>query len=100
MRNQEKSKYCSWFYSLEFPVERPAGPEAYPTYATYAYERMMPKLNTADPGLREYLCNVGRYWIEAFGVDGWRLDVASEVDDGFWRAFPRRLPRPQSRTPC
>ena len=30
---------------------------------------------------------MGRYWIEAFGVDGWRLDVASEVDDGFWRAF-------------
>ena len=87
VRNQEKSKFCSWFYGLEFPVERPSDPEAYPTYATYAYERMMPKLNTANPEVRDYLCGVGRYWIEAFDVDGWRLDVASEADDGFWRAF-------------
>ena len=87
VRNQEKSKYRDWFYGLEFPVERPACPEAYPTYATYAYERMMPKLNTANPQVRDYLCGVGRYWIEEFGVDGWRLDVASEADDGFWRAF-------------
>ena len=37
--------------------------------------------------MRDYLCGVGRYWIEEFDVDGWRLDVASEADDGFWRAF-------------
>lgn len=87
VRNQERSRYRDWFYGLSFPVERPADPEAYPGYVTYAYERMMPKLNTANAEVREYFCGVGQYWIEAFGVDGWRLDVASEVDDGFWRAF-------------
>ena len=87
VKNQERSRYCDWFYGLSFPVERPADPEAYPGYVTYAYERMMPKLNTANAEVREYLCGVGQYWIEEFGVDGWRLDVASEVDDGFWRAF-------------
>lgn len=87
LRNQERSRFRDWFYSLRFPVERPEDPDAYPTYAAYAYERMMPKLNTSNPELREYLCNVGRYWVKEFDADGWRLDVASEVDDGFWRAF-------------
>lgn len=87
VRNQEQSEYCDWFYHLEFPVERPETPEMYPTYACFAYERMMPKLDTANPKVREYFCKVGRYWVEEFGIDGWRLDVASEVDDGFWRAF-------------
>ena len=87
VKNQERSRYRDWFYGLSFPVERPADPEAYPGYVTYAYERMMPKLNTANAEVREYFCGVGQYWIEEFGVDGWRLDVASEVDDGFWRAF-------------
>lgn len=91
VRNQEKSKYCKWFYHLEFPVERPETPELYPTYACFAYERMMPKLDTANPEVRDYFCRVGRYWVEKFGVDGWRLDVASEVDDGFWRAFRKAV---------
>lgn len=91
IRNQERSEYRDWFYSLKFPVERPESPETYPSYACFAYERMMPKLNTANPAVRDYFCRVGRYWVEAFGIDGWRLDVASEVDDGFWRAFRKAV---------
>ena len=91
IRNQEKSKYCDWFYHLEFPVTRPEDPQSYPDYACFAYERMMPKLNTANPDVREYLCNVGQYWIEKYDIDGWRLDVASEVDNRFWRVFRDRV---------
>ena len=47
----------------------------------------MPKTNTADPYLRQYFCDVGVYWIREFDIDGWRLDVANELDDGFLRAF-------------
>lgn len=91
IKNQENSPYRDWFYHLEFPVERPAAPEEYPTYGCFAYERMMPKLDTANPEVRDYFCRVGRYWVREFHVDGWRLDVASEVDDGFWRAFRRAV---------
>ena len=87
VRNQEQSKYKDWFYHLEFPVVRPDDPEAYPTYACFGYERMMPKLDTANPQVRDYFAGVGAYWVREFGIDGWRLDVASEVDDGFWRIF-------------
>lgn len=87
VRNQERSQYKDWFYHLEFPVVRPDDPEAYPAYACFGYERMMPKLDTANPQVRDYFSQVGAYWVREFHIDGWRLDVASEVDDGFWRAF-------------
>ena len=58
-----------------------------PGYACFAYEPKMPKLNTANPEVQEYFARVGRYWIERFHVDGWRLDVANEVDKNFWRRF-------------
>lgn len=91
VRNQEQSRYKDWFYYLEFPVVRPADSETYPTYACFGYERMMPKLNTANPEVRDYFAGVGAYWVREFGIDGWRLDVASEVDDGFWRIFRRAV---------
>ncbi len=91
VRNQERSQYCDWFYHLKFPVRRPESPEMEPPYACFAYERMMPKLNTANPAVRDYFCRVGRFWMEEYGIDGWRLDVASEVDDGFWRAFRKTV---------
>lgn len=91
VRNQEKSEYRDWFYRLSFPVTRPQDPEDYPGYACFAYERMMPKLDTSNPKVRDYLCGVGRYWLREFDIDGWRLDVASEVNDGFWRDFRRAV---------
>src|SRR5699024_251300 len=48
---------------------------------------MMPKFNTENPEVKEYLLELARYWIEEIGIDGWRLDVANEVDHHFWREF-------------
>ncbi|MBI9010829.1 MAG: alpha-glycosidase [Clostridiales bacterium] len=87
----EDSKYWDWFYRLESPVIRPDNPEDIPNYECFAYERLMPKLDTGHPDVRNYLLEVGKYWIEEFDIDGWRLDVASEVDDHFWRAFRRTV---------
>ncbi len=39
------------------------------------------------PAVRKYLFTIARKWVE-FGIDGWRLDVANEIDDDdFWREF-------------
>ena len=83
----EESVYKNWFYDLTYPVVRPETEEKEPGYACFAYERKMPKLNTANPEVQDYFARVGSYWIEKFHVDGWRLDVANEVDKNFWRKF-------------
>lgn len=85
----EQSVYKDWFYHLEFPVKRPLDPEEYPSYECFGYERMMPKLNTQNPQVVRYFCEVCRYWLTEFQTDGWRLDVASEVNDAFWMEFCR-----------
>ncbi|MFD2044895.1 glycoside hydrolase family 13 protein [Ornithinibacillus salinisoli] len=83
LENQEKSKYKEWFHLWNFPVKS----EPRPNYDTFAFVGSMPKLNTENHEVREYLLNVARYWIEEFDIDGWRLDVANEVDHAFWREF-------------
>ena len=47
----------------------------------------MPKLNTANPEVQAYLLDIALYWIREFDIDGWRLDVANEVDHAFWKKF-------------
>jgi len=79
-----ESPYAGWFHVREFP---PQVKDGIPTYETFAFEPMMPKLNTEQTEVRKYLLEVARYWIEEIGIDGWRLDVANEVDHAFWREF-------------
>ncbi|MFC0237906.1 glycoside hydrolase family 13 protein [Fictibacillus phosphorivorans] len=83
LQNQENSSYKNWFHLREFPIQT----EPRPNYDTFAFEKAMPKLNTENPEVREYLLKVARYWVEEFDIDGWRLDVANEVDHSFWREF-------------
>jgi cyclomaltodextrinase / maltogenic alpha-amylase / neopullulanase len=50
----------------------------------------LPKLNVANPHLREHLMGAVEHWLK-FGIDGWRLDVAEEIEPGFWREFRKRV---------
>ncbi len=77
------SRYYNWFYHLPETIQY-ADP---PDYEAFAYVKEMPKLNTGNPEVVEYLCNVGTYWIREADIDGWRLDVANEINHEFWRAF-------------
>jgi neopullulanase len=50
----------------------------------------LPKLNVAEPAVREFIWGVAEHWLR-FGIDGWRLDVPAEIDDpAFWAEFRRR----------
>lgn len=82
------SPYRDWFYDLRgFPVDPAAC-----NYETFANRvSTMPKLNTGNPELAAYLLDVAEHWLREAGVDGWRLDVANEVDHRFWRAFRDRV---------
>ncbi len=90
LENGPNSAYLDWFTVHGWPVnaynhDQPAGYNAW--WGLHA----LPKFRTETPAVREYLWDVGRHWIE-FGADGWRLDVAHEIDDReFWAEFRRRV---------
>ncbi len=111
LENGGASPYVDWFH---FDPERLSGRKPFAAYpdpeaaqalrggqgslAAIGYRAWwdlpaLPKFNTDTPAVREFLWNVATHWIE-FGIDGWRLDVPSEIDDDeFWREFRRRVKR-------
>lgn len=60
-------------------------------YRTFAFTPKMPKMNTDNPLMKEYLLDVATYWIKEFDIDGWRLDVSNEVSHAFWRDFRKAV---------
>lgn len=78
-----KSKYFDWFYQIPDEIIY-ADP---PNYEAFAYVKEMPKLNTGNKEVSDYFCKVGEYWIKEADIDGWRLDVANEINHDFWRKF-------------
>ncbi|WP_281890937.1 alpha-glycosidase [Paenibacillus sp. YYML68] len=88
LKHGAASRYADWFHVREFPLEVKDG---VPTYDTFAFEPIMPKLNTENSEVQAYLLEVAEYWIRDIGIDGWRLDVANEVDHRFWRLFRDRV---------
>lgn len=91
----EQSKYYDCFYELPTEPVFPKDGEG-PEYTCFAYVPQMPKTNTANPELKEYFCKVGAYWIKEYDIDGWRLDVANELDGSFLRAFKDAVRRQKS----
>lgn len=49
-----------------------------------------PKLNYDNPALCEYMYSNMTYFIEQFGVDGYRCDVGDRVPEFFWKEGIRR----------
>ena len=92
LKHGENSAYKDWFHIQEFPVtnDKLVNPKELP-YHTFAFASYMPKLNTANPEVKDYLLSVASYWIEHFDIDAWRLDVANEVDHQFWRDFRKAV---------
>lgn len=85
-KNGEKSKYKDWFYIKSFPIN-----EDKLNYETFGFEPKMPKLNTSNEEVISYLIDVATYWIKETDIDGWRLDVANEIDHEFWRKFRKAV---------
>lgn len=78
VKNGRKSKYYDWF------VITNDEPLKYECFASCEY---MPKFNTSNPEVRDFLIGIAAYWIKEFDIDGWRLDVSDEVSHAFWRQF-------------
>lgn len=75
MKKGEKSAYRDWFYLKKSPVCIDA--TCYECVGDYPY---MPRLNGANTQVRSYVQKVLLYWLDHAGIDGWRFDVADELD--------------------
>lgn len=95
LKNGKDSKYVDWFYIDKFPLinelEWNSHNKEKLNYRAFSFSKNMPKLNTENPEVIEHLLEVGRYWVLNFDIDAWRLDVANEVDQRFWRRFRDEL---------
>ena len=88
LENGAASPYIDWFTVYGYPMRAYERKHQYRGWVGLA---ALPQFNVETPAVREFLWNVGRYWID-FGIDGWRLDVPQEIDDdAFWQEFRRRV---------
>ena len=83
LEKQEESSYKDWFFVTEYPVRL-----SHHSYECVGAYKWMPKLNTANCEVRKFILEVMDYWLGNFHIDGWRLDVADEVDGSVWRYGP------------
>lgn len=60
-------------------------------YEVFSFCNYMPKLNTSNLKVQEFLADIAVYWIKEYDIDGWRLDVSDEVSHDFWRLFRKRV---------
>lgn len=106
VRNGKASPYFDWFIVQEWPFETAVEPErenaasrSRPSgtngksgrYSVFAYVDTMPKLNTNNPAVVDYLLNVCETWVRSYDIDGLRLDVANELSHTFCRQLYRRM---------
>ncbi len=63
------------------------GPPVETSYECWYGVPSMPRINLANPEARRYFLDVATHWITAYGIDGWRMDVARYVDSDFWPDF-------------
>jgi cyclomaltodextrinase len=81
---EENSPYIDWFHIQGFPLHAYEGKINYEAWWDIP---ALPKLNTDNPQVRQFIFDVAKFWIGR-GADGWRLDVPFEIDDDdFWREF-------------
>jgi len=90
LENGAASPWIDWFHINEFPLNAYDHNLA-PGYTAWVGLHALPKLNTDNPQMREYIMQVAEHWTRT-GIDGWRLDVPDEITTpGFWEEFRQRV---------
>jgi glycosidase len=95
-KNQQASRFKDWFNVESW--DNPDTPENEFSWSGWSGIKELPEFaevwagerGDLAPGVKDYLMAVTRRWMQpdgdvSRGVDGWRLDVAWMVPDGFWQ---------------
>lgn len=86
-KNRENSQYKDWYCNVNF-----YGNNEYNdgfSYDNWGGYNLLVKLNQQNPAVQDYICDVIRYWVSEFDVDGIRLDAADVLDFGFMQQLRR-----------
>ena len=75
--------YEGWFSGVDYGRQSPLGDPF--VYDTWSGHFELPKFNLRNEAVRRYLIDAAAGWIDAFDIDGMRLDAANELDFGFMR---------------
>lgn len=85
--NRENSQYRDWYCNVNF-----WGNNEYNdgfSYDNWGGYNLLVKLNQKNPAVVDYICDVIRFWVSEFDVDGIRLDAADVLDFDFMKALRR-----------
>ena len=84
-QNRENSQYKEWYCNVNF-----WGNNSYNdgfSYENWGGYDLLVKLNQRNPAVKEYICDVIRFWVKEFDVDGIRLDAADVMDFEYMKAL-------------
>lgn len=84
-QNRESSPYRDWYCNVNF-----WGNNEYNdgfSYENWGGYNLLVKLNQHNPAVRDYICDVVRFWVSEFDIDGIRLDAADVLDFEFMHAL-------------
>ncbi len=66
-----------------------------PDYRSWWDYATLPELWTTRDAVRDIFLrspnSVAKHWIKEYGIDGWRMDVADEVEMDFWREARKEI---------
>ena len=86
-QNRESSQYKDWYCNVNF-----YGNNEYNdgfSYENWGGYDLLAKLNQQNPEVREYICDVIRFWVKEFDIDGIRLDAADVLDFSYMQMLRR-----------
>ncbi len=86
-QNREASVYKDWYCNVNF-----YGNNQYNdgfSYDNWGGYDLLAKLNQQNSEVREYICDVIRFWVNEFDIDGIRLDAADVLDFGYMQMMRR-----------
>lgn len=84
-KNRENSPYVNWYCNVNF-----GGNTEYNdgfSYENWGGYNLLVKLNQRNPEVQNYICDVIRFWVSEFDIDGIRLDAADVLDFDFMRVL-------------
>ena len=84
-QNREQSQYKDWYCNVNF-----SGNNSYNdgfSYENWGGYDLLAKLNQHNPAVKDYICDVIRFWVKEYDVDGIRLDAADVMDFEYMKAL-------------